>query len=168
MLAAMLTLIAILVAAVVLVALTIGVVFMVGMRMKSPLVLDAVRWVARRFVNPRQLETAGAPGAYASVIRHRGRTTGAPYETPVQAVRTEDGFVIPLPYELRSNWLKNVLASGSATIVNEGEAFRVDHPEITPIGFATDGFPAGDQRRHRVFGVDRCLRLRRAGAHETS
>jgi deazaflavin-dependent oxidoreductase (nitroreductase family) len=161
MLVAMLTVIAIVLALLVLVVVALGVVFVVGMRTKSPLVLDAIRGVARRLVNPRQLKSAGTPGAYASVIRHRGRKTGAPYETPVQAVRTGDGFVIPLPYGSRSSWLKNLLAGGSATLVNEGEAFRVDRPEVVPIDSVADHFSSGDQRSLRFFGVDRCLRVRR-------
>ena len=75
----------------------IGIVFLAGMRTKSPLVLNAVRRSSRatkRFV----LKSSGTPGGIASVIRHVGRTTGRPYETPVQAVATDDGFVIALPY----------------------------------------------------------------------
>jgi deazaflavin-dependent oxidoreductase (nitroreductase family) len=138
----------------------IGIVFMAGMRMKSPLVLDAVRRI-NRAMKPLAMRSAGAPGAYASVIRHVGRTTGRPYETPVGAVATDDGFVIALPYGSNTDWLKNVLASGSATIVDEGNTYRVDQPEIVPTAVAAPLFPPEDQRTLRLFGVDQCLRARR-------
>ena len=97
----------------------IGVVFVVGMRSKSPVVLNAVRRTGRK-MKPLVLKTAGTPGASASVVRHVGRTSGNAYETPVVAVATDGGFVIALPYGPNTDWLKNVLASGSATIVHEG------------------------------------------------
>ena len=82
---------------VVLVLAAIGIVFVVGMRKNSPPVLNAARR-ASRATKPIVLRSAGRPGASASVIRHVGRTTGQSYETPVDAVATEDGFVIALPY----------------------------------------------------------------------
>ena len=101
----------------------IALVFLVGMRARSPLVLNPLIRIQRAFINPRQMRSAGTPGAYASVIRHRGRTSGRLYETPVGVVAAEDGFLVALVYGSRTNWLQNVLASGSATIVHEGQAY---------------------------------------------
>jgi len=77
------------------------------------------------------------------------------------AVATDDGFVISLPYGPHADWLKNTLASGSATIVNEGHTYRVDQPEIIPMEAAAAHSPPKDQRQHRLFAVDQCLRVRR-------
>jgi deazaflavin-dependent oxidoreductase (nitroreductase family) len=134
--------------------------FLVGMRMRAPRVVDTVRRVNRAVFNPMQMRSAGTPGAFASVIRHTGRTSGRPYETPVGAVATDGGFVIALPYGRRADWLKNVLASGSAEIVHEGRTYRVDQPEVVPMAQAASDFPAAEQRTHRLFGVEHCLRLR--------
>jgi deazaflavin-dependent oxidoreductase (nitroreductase family) len=139
-----------------------GVVFVVGMRTKSPVVLDTVRRTSRA-MKPLALKSAGTPGAYASVIRHVGRTTGRAYETPVGAVAIDDGFVIALPYGPNTDWLKNVLASGSAIIVDEGNIYDVDRPELVPMAAAGAYFSPQDQRAHRMFGVDQCLRVRRLG-----
>lgn len=138
----------------------VGVVFVVGMRAKSPLVLDAVRRCSRagkRFV----LASAGTPGSTVSVVRHLGRKTGRPYETPVQAVATEDGFVVALPYGLNTDWLKNVLAGGSAAITHDGITHRVDRPEVIFMSVGAPHFSTNDQRTHRLFGVDQCLLVRR-------
>ncbi len=151
---------------VVLVLVVIWIIFVAGMRTKSPLVLDAVRRTGRT-LKPLALRSAGTPGAYASVVRHVGRTTGVPYETPVGTVVTDDGFVIALPYGRNTDWLKNVLANGSATIVADGNTYRVDQPEIVPIAAADRHFPPKDQRTHRLFGVEECLQVR-AELDETS
>ena len=158
--------IAVVVGVLVLLLVVFGAVFLVGMRVKSPLVLRTVRRVNRAFFNPRQMRTAGTPGAYASVIRHVGRTSGRPYETPVGAFATDDGFVIALPYGSDPDWLKNVLASGSATLVHEGGTYRVDRPKLIPTTAAAPHLPVKEQRNLRLFAVDQCLRVRTVEADE--
>jgi hypothetical protein len=106
--------------------------FTLAMRAKYPPLLTGIRKMNRAATNPRQMGTAGQPGAYASIVRHVGRNSGTPYETPVQALPTDDGFVIPLPHSDTADWMKNVLAAGTAIIVNEGADHTVDRPEIVP------------------------------------
>ena len=142
----------------------LGAVFFLGMRAKWPLVQRPVVWFSKRVVNPRQLRSAGTPGAYASVIRTIGRHSGRAYQTPVGVVTAGDDFVIALPYGTRPNWLQNVLAAGSATIVHDGQIHAADRPEIVPMADVEACFAAADQRSHRLFRVDQCLRLRRSAA----
>ena len=139
----------------------IALVFVLGMRAKSPLVLSPLIRLQRAIINPKQMRSAGTPGAYASVIRHRGRTSGRPYETPVGVVAADDGFVIALVYGSRTSWLQNVLASGSATIVHEGQTYEVDQPEIIPMQEVAARFTSGDQQGFRWLAVDQALRVRR-------
>ncbi len=140
--------------------------FVFGMRAKSPVVLRAVRRFNRRFMNPRQMKTAGTPGAYAGVIRHVGRRSGRVYETPVGPFATDDGFVIALPYGTSSDWVKNVLAAGSATLITEGETYEVDDPEIVPLSDVVDVLPSKERRNLRLFRVEQALRARRRGASD--
>ena len=139
----------------------LALVFLLGMRTKFPPVLNAVRRMNRAVMNPRQMRSAGSPGAFAGVIRHTGRTSGRAYETPVGPFPTEDGFVIALPYGTDTDWLKNVLSSGSATLVTEGQTYEVDRPELVRTADVGQALPADEQRRLRRFHVDRCLRVRR-------
>jgi len=133
--------------------------YVLGIRTKSPQVLGTIRKVNRSVFNPLQMKSAGSPGSYASVVRHEGRKSGKTFETPVVAVRTDDGFVISLPYGSESDWVKNVLAGGQATIVHDGSAYRVEKPEVVPMADAADAFPLPNQRTHSWFGVDECLRF---------
>ena len=136
-------------------------VFLLGIRAKSSLVLNPLFWLQRKIINPRQMRSAGTPGAWTSVVRHRGRISGRSYETPVEAVAAGDGFVIALPYGSRTQWPKNVVASGSVTIVHQGHVYQVDQPEIVPMQAVEARFTASNQRIHRWFGVDQALRVRR-------
>ena len=91
-------------------------------------------WLGKHQFNKIALRTAGTPETGTSIVRHRGRTSGRTFETPVGVLATDDGFLIALPYGLRSNWLRNVLANGGATLVHHGETVDVDgaraHPDV--------------------------------------
>jgi deazaflavin-dependent oxidoreductase (nitroreductase family) len=140
---------------------TLGVVFVVGMRRKSPVVLDAVRRRSRA-MKPYVLKTAGTEGNAVSIVRHVGRTSGRDYETPVTAAPTSEGFVVALPYGADADWVQNVLAAGSAEIVNGGATYRVGDPEVVPLAEVEREFSPNDQRMHRWFAVDQCLRVHTA------
>lgn len=152
-------------AAVIVIAVTIAALaalFVVGWRAKSGLVLGPIIALSKRFMNPRQMRTAGTPGAYASIIRHRGRSSGTAYETPVGVVADGDSFLIALPYGDRAQWLRNVLAAGHAELVHEGATYQVDRPELVPMSTVAAHFAAGDQGMFRMLSVDACLRLKTA------
>jgi deazaflavin-dependent oxidoreductase (nitroreductase family) len=136
-------------------------IFLGGMRTKWPPVVTTVRRMNLRLLNPRQMETAGQPGAFAGVLRHTGRTSGATYETPVGIEPTDDGFVIALVYGEAAQWPKNVMAAGEATIVKDGVTYAVDRPQIVPLAEAIGFFAASDRRLFPLFGVEQCLRLYR-------
>jgi deazaflavin-dependent oxidoreductase (nitroreductase family) len=144
----------------------LAIAFVMAWRKKSGLVLGPIIWMSKRFMNPMQMRSAGTPGAYASIVRHRGRISGAAYETPVGVVTDGDDFLIALPYGSRAQWLRNVLAAGSATLVHEGCTYRVDRPELIAVATVADRFSASDQGLFRWLRVDDCLRLRNAEREE--
>lgn len=138
--------------------------FTLSFRTRFRLVQDAIRRLNRRTINPRQLRTAGRPGARASVVQHVGRTSGTTYRTPVVAVPIDGGFVIALPYGPGTDWVRNVRAAGAATIEYEGHRVLVERPEVVPGSDAGPHFPHTVQRTHRLYGVDDFLLLRCAAA----
>ena len=133
--------------------------FIGGMRTKWPPVVDTVRRINIRYLNPQQLKDAGQPGAYAELLRHTGRTTGLVHETPLTIHPSDDGFVIGLVYGDRTQWLKNVLAAGRAEVVREGVTYEVDRPQVVPISEMDAYFSPADQRISGLFGVSQALRL---------
>ena len=134
-------------------------VFLAGMHAKWPPVVQAVRRLNLKVMNPRQMRTAGQPGAFAQVLRHTGRTSGVTYETPLGIEPTEDGFVIALVYGNDTQWLRNVLAAGRAEVVRDDVTYAVDRPEVVPVADVIDFFKPSDRRLFGLFGVERCLRL---------
>jgi len=147
-------------------ALAIG--FVMAWRKKSGLVLGPIIWMSKKVMNPMQMRFAGTPGAYASIVRHRGRISGAEYATPVGVVADGDAFLVALPYGARAQWLRNVLAAGSATLVHEGTTYQVDRPELIALATVADRFSASDQGLFRWLHVEDCLRLHNAEREEAT
>lgn len=91
---------------------------------------------------PRRLVNVTAPVARAlagrrfvplwAVIRHRGRTSGTAYETPIAVVPTTDASVvmIGLPWGAKTNWARNVIAAGRASLRWKGREVELVHPRI--------------------------------------
>lgn len=145
------------------VALALWLFLLVTMRTGYGPGLAAIRRLNRRFTNRRVMETAGRPGASASVIRHVGRTSGNRYETPVGVVDTGTDVLITLPYGTTSDWLKNVKAEGSAEVVHEGRTLRVEHPEVVAAADVASHHSRRERLVQRLYGVDLILRLRKTG-----
>jgi deazaflavin-dependent oxidoreductase (nitroreductase family) len=114
-----------------------------------------------RLTRPLALRSAGKRGSNTSVVRHVGRRSGRTYDTPVVAVEHGDSFLIALPYGDRTDWMKNILAKGSATVITDGRAYEVDRPEVIAMSDATTYFRPKEQRLQRRFRVEFALRVRR-------
>lgn len=110
---------------------------------------------------PIAMRSAGTEQSTTSVVRHTGRRSGRSYATPVVAVEHDDSFLIALPYGERTDWMKNVLANGTATVVTHGQTYEVDQPQVIPMTEATRYFRPKEQKLHRRFAVDTCLQVHR-------
>ena len=91
---------------------------------------------------PRRLVNATAPVARTlagrrwvplwALIRHRGRRSGTAYETPIAVVPTTDTSIvmIGLPFGATTNWARNVVAAGGASLRWKGRDVVLGHPQI--------------------------------------
>jgi len=108
---------------------------------------DLVRVFSKRF-NPFVIaDIENGMGPY-SLICHTGRKTGQAYRTPVDATFLGDFALITLPYGLRSDWLKNVLTSGSCEILHRNQTFTATHPQVLPEAEAKKLCPPGTKVAH--------------------
>ena len=110
---------------------------------------------------PLAMRSAGTETSGTSIVRHVGRRSGRTYQTPVVAAEHDENVLIALPYGEGTDWAKNVLASGKATVVTQGRTYGVDQPQVIPMTDATTYFGPKEQKLHRRFAVDTCLRVHR-------
>jgi len=85
-------------------------------------------WIARvnrRFLNPRELRRGVRP-----VLIHIGRSSGATYRTPLDAHPIDGGYIFIVMYGSASDWVKNVLAAGDATLTIDGEEIALTNPRV--------------------------------------
>ena len=83
----------------------------------------------RQYLNPMMLPLASRL-PYMAVVRHRGRTSGREYETPILLFRSGDRVVIALTYGRDVDWVRNVRAGGGATVRHRGRELDLVAPEI--------------------------------------
>jgi deazaflavin-dependent oxidoreductase (nitroreductase family) len=86
------------------------------------------RWLAhvnKRVFNPLAMRRSGQP-----VLVHEGRVSGKTYRTPMDAHPIPDGYVFIPMYGPRTDWLRNVLATGTAHLAIGGKEFDLVSPRL--------------------------------------
>lgn len=81
-----------------------------------------------------------------AIVSHVGRKSGRSYRTPVLGFRSGSTFAVVLFYGTESDWLRNVLSAGSATITRRGRDLTWSNLRVVPAD--TAGLP----RAARMFG----------------
>src|SRR5512132_4220583 len=86
------------------------------------------RWLARvnrRVFNPIEIRRGVRP-----VLAHVGRSSGKTYRTPLDAHPVPDGYVFIPMYGPRTDWVRNVLAAGTARLAVGGEEIQLDSAQL--------------------------------------
>jgi deazaflavin-dependent oxidoreductase (nitroreductase family) len=133
-----------------------------GLRWQVRPALDAIRRMNRSVTNPRVMRTAGTPQTQTSVIEHVGRNSGRSYQTPIDIIESPTGLLIALPYGTRADWLRNVLAAGTATVVTQGRRIDVGRPTIVTTADVADLIPKRTMRMLRLVGVGQFVHLEKS------
>ena len=94
-----------------------------------------------------------------SVVRHIGRRSGKPFETPVAARRVPGGFVLALAFGSGAHWHQNLLAAGGGVIRQRGVDYPVGMPEPIPAEEALAAFLPIQRAGLRAAGIDGYIRL---------
>jgi deazaflavin-dependent oxidoreductase (nitroreductase family) len=83
----------------------------------------------RAFTNKFTIHLAGIlPGL--GIVVHVGRHTRTVYRTPVNVLRTKDGFRIPLTYGHQAEWVRNALAHGAVRLVTRRREYELSEPQL--------------------------------------
>jgi deazaflavin-dependent oxidoreductase (nitroreductase family) len=76
-----------------------------------------------------------------ATIKHRGRTSGKPYETIITPYRKGNVLAIALAHG-KTNWVKNVLAAGEADVqFSRNRVVHITNPRILPAGSDGESLP---------------------------
>ena len=98
-----------------------------------------MRHFNKRATNRLTMRFAGKH-VYA-VIHHQGRKSGKSYQTPVVAVPSNDGFILPLPYGEHVDWCRNLMAAGKCRMEWRGQIYTLRAPKLIEPQAALPAFP---------------------------
>jgi deazaflavin-dependent oxidoreductase (nitroreductase family) len=99
------------------------------------------KWLARinkRVFNPIEIRRGKRP-----VVIHVGRSSGTVYQTPLDAHPHKRGYVLVVRYGPGSDWVRNILAAGTATLRVDGREHRLKLPRLVSQQEAVDELDSG-------------------------
>ena len=133
-----------------------------GCGLGHPVVVDRVRRFNRAVTNPRVLRSAGSPEGRIGVGDPPRRAGVGPIvRDPGGSVRHRRRLRGRVAVRARRRLGAQVVAGGSATLVHEGRRCGGPARSVSTAEIVRE-LPLSEQRTLRLFGVDRCLRMRPA------
>lgn len=87
-----------------------------------------------------------------TVVKHRGRKSGTPYETIVTSYRKDNLLAVTLLHG-KTNWVKNVLAAGEADMHLFSGDVKITNPRVLPAGTDDPTLPRIPRTFARRMGV---------------
>ncbi|HEY9409372.1 MAG TPA: nitroreductase family deazaflavin-dependent oxidoreductase [Jiangellaceae bacterium] len=94
-----------------------------------------------------------------ALVLHTGRRSGTAYRTPVQAFRTDRGWIIALAYGADVQWVRNVEAAGGAQLVRRGRLHQLSEPRRLHGTAGSSRLPAWSRLLMRLVRVDDFVEL---------
>jgi hypothetical protein len=91
---------------------------------------NRIRYFNKRFLNRLTIKIAGASHSPIALV-----------QTPVMVKPLEDGFMFALTYGPAVDWYRNVLASGSCTLLWHGGKYQLEDPQSVPTKTGLHAFP---------------------------
>jgi deazaflavin-dependent oxidoreductase (nitroreductase family) len=107
-----------------------------GLPVRFPTILDP--W-QMKYMNPFMRRIARYLPTF-TVIKHRGRKSGKPYETVVNSYRKGNAVAILLGHG-NTDWVKNMLAAGEADLEIRGRDVHITDVRVLPAGADGTGLP---------------------------
>jgi deazaflavin-dependent oxidoreductase (nitroreductase family) len=93
------------------------------------------------------------------VLTHVGRSSGKVYRTPLEVHPVDDGYMFILMYGSGSDWVKNVLAAGTASLEIDGEEIKLVSPRLVPEDVAWQRLPVDTKAPPKVLRVSEFLQV---------
>lgn len=102
---------------------------------------SAIRAFNKHYFNRLVHRFAGVSRTPFALIRHVGRRSGKPYETPIIVMPLDNGFVIALTYGPEVDWYRNVQAARAASLLWHNNEYALKQPEPIDVKTGLSAFP---------------------------
>jgi F420H(2)-dependent quinone reductase len=118
-----------------------------------------IRAFNKHYFNRLAGRFAGVSRTPFALIRHVGRRSGKPYETPIIVMPQGNGFVIALTYGPEVDWYRNVQAAGGATLLWHNQEYTLKQPEPLDITTGLSAFPTPFRQILGLLGTQHFVRM---------
>ena len=125
----------------------------------------AVARANRSLLNRLTVHFAGRVPPFA-LLEHRGRKSGTLYRTPLMLFQDGSFLIIVLTYGERTDWLRNLQASGDGVAIARNQRIPVSDPVVERGPDALQALPRPVRLILRLLRVDQVVRLTPAGPTE--
>lgn len=115
------------------------------------------KWVAQ--VNKRVFNRLEVKRGARPVLTHVGRSSGKTYQVPLDAHRVDNGYIFILMYGSDSDWVKNVLAAGTARLRIGGDEIDLVSPRLVTEEAAWQQLPDSTKAPPKFLRVTEFLQM---------
>lgn len=110
-------------------------------------------------INKRVFNPRAVAGGKWPVLTHVGRTSGTTYRTPLDAHPVEGGYLFVLVYGSGADWVRNILAAGSADLRVDGRDHTLTAPRLVDYAEFDEALPAHIARPPKLLRITEFLRM---------
>ena len=110
--------------------------------------------INKRVFNPGQIKKGVSP-----VLTHVGRASGKAFQTPLDAHPVDGCYIFILVYGSGSDWVKNIIAAGTASLRVKGEEISLESPRVITEEAAWELLPPTTKRPPRFLRISEYLQM---------
>jgi len=110
--------------------------------------------INKRVFNPGQIKKGVSP-----VLTHVGRASGRIFQTPLDAHPVDGGYIFILVYGSGSDWVKNIIAAGTASLRVKGEEIALKSPMVITEESAWELLPPTTKRPPKFLRISEYLQM---------
>ncbi|MGW0640507.1 nitroreductase family deazaflavin-dependent oxidoreductase [Nocardia salmonicida] len=110
-------------------------------------------------INKRVFNPRAVAGGKWPVLTHTGRTSGKTYRTPLDAHPVDGGYLFVLVYGSASDWVQNILATGTAQLRADGRETALTTPRVVGRDEAFQALPPEIPRPPKLLRITEFLRM---------
>ncbi|MFI7530703.1 nitroreductase family deazaflavin-dependent oxidoreductase [Nocardia salmonicida] len=110
-------------------------------------------------INKRVFNPRAVAGGKWPVLTHTGRISGKTYRTPLDAHPVDGGYLFVLVYGSASDWVRNILATGTAELRKDGREIALTAPRVVGRDEAFQALPPEIPRPPKLLRISEFLRM---------
>ena len=115
------------------------------------------KWLAQ--LNKRTFNKLEVKRGKRPVLTHIGRSSGKTYQTPLDAHPVDGGYIFIVNYGARSDWVKNILAAGTAQLSVDGRTVELESPRLVSKDVAWPQMAAGTKEMPGWLNITEFLQM---------